>query len=250
MEKLVETHPDARAIYNTDDGVLFVSDDPREWNKKNIELNPDEYYKIGFVSGIRNALDTNRYRVGYGVVEYDTLTKALETGAPLYLATLFHKRFEAIKEDSMISCNITNNGSQALYMTLMRRKGITNIDDLLNDILSLSMRGYENRRKYVEVNKDILREMFGLYYGNDVYQVYEDKHILTSFNKLFDRRTILLPPSLVSYYDNKGIEKYDEDTVHKATNQFIKDNRLPYIYDLNTSYIEGMDKKESYSFKR
>ena len=68
VEKLVETHPDARAIYNTDDGVLFVSDDPREWNKKNIELNPDEYYKIGFVSGIRNALDTNRYRVGYGVV--------------------------------------------------------------------------------------------------------------------------------------------------------------------------------------
>jgi len=252
IEKSINTHPDARAIYKMEEGLLYIVDDVEKWNKENIKLNEHEYRDDSVVSRLVNALNNNKYRVNYGVVAYNDLTRALTDWDNLYLASLFHKNCEAINTDSNLTGAIINNRSQALYFAMINRMGMNYVKSLLADTLSLSLKGEVNRERYVDANLAILRDMYSLHNGNDIYNIYEDKYILVDYKKIFDRRNKLLPMSLNEHFDYVGLEEFGNLMTYKAIKSFIRGrNAIEKVFDpLNETYMDYLVKRDEYRFKR
>lgn len=206
--------------YNDNDKVqidlILIVEDIKDWHKKNIKLNPNDYSfvgkrfllnsdinKIKGVTGItyQSNINFKNNLFKYGIIEYKDFEKHMKTWDSFYVPGRFQKPVLTIITNENIDKLIYDNRKNACKIGLLCMKNST-LDDLFLTICSLSYNG-DTRMKVAEnpnkvsnivgANKDKFIEMYSF---NDLY-------ILDNEKIIFEPQLNNLPTALDEYLGNK-----------------------------------------------
>lgn len=167
--------------------LIFCVDDPAQWHKQNIEMNPSHYSFMRFLGpatvakyqtnyGAKMYCNTlvqidNKCAVKYGVIETCDLCNDLNHWTDLYVAGRLHKPVTPLIEPnaSHISAAIEQNLKSAIRAALLLLPAEFSYYDLFYEIAQMSYRGDfrmvfgENKDKVRNIVQPQLEDFFQLY---------------------------------------------------------------------------------------
>lgn len=228
--------------------LIFVVDDLKEWHKKNIKLNKNDYSMIGKAffksaslkklkgtSGITylSNIKENHKIYKYGTIEYNDLVDYLGSWKSFYMPGRFQKPTYVIKDNYTLTKMIQKNRENALYLSLyLQDKDEVTKKEVFNTLCSLSYIG-DTRMKFAENPRKVLNIVEGSFNKLDSQYKFDKKYVKVDSNKLIINRKNIdndinkLPNALYQYI--KPYLKEDKEVI------------VAKIYE----YFEIINKKES-----
>ncbi len=286
IKKFIKKRPKAIAVYGYGSGIfkqagygkedkpqldlIFVVDDVKEWNMKNIELNPNDYSKAGAKYFRKKDKDILVGRTGvtylsyieedgatfkYGTVEYDSLKESLNTWNSFYMTGRFQKtiyEFESCEELRKI---IERNRRSAVIVSLLMSEDGCSFKDVLVRLCGLSYAG-DTRMAIAENPRKVLNIVEGSYDEFvKMYEKYIKEFSKISLDKLEIKRDKLikaveeLPECIRDYLLNSGKDLRDRLVCEELIMAYLsKINKSESTYQtMKGLKTNGLHKSLSYA---
>ncbi len=254
-KKFIDHHPGSKAVLDIEGRLMFVVDDAKKWHKDNILLNADEYYKNNVLGKIKDILYRRDDLTEYGVISFKNLSRALIHWDNLAVSSSFLKEPSSIYyPDSswdtgahVIDTYLLHNREYAVLTSLLA-SDIDSIEELLCSVFSYSTKDLNEAKEYVKKNYDRLVNLFQLDFDHEWYYVQGDS-IKFFYDILVKYYKMLLPTSLLKFFDEKSINIANRKEVLLATKDYLERKKRKDKNLLNSSYNEGFIRNSSFTLK-